>query len=195
MDESEPNHGVIEVEGDLFAAPDGAALIHACNSQGSWGAGIANTFRIRYPAAYRMYRVHCARYIRRPQYQIVSSCAHGRTSRRRRLPEGTALIIPPQEYDYEHSDKRHWIICLFTSPRFGQNRSSPEVILENTVFAIADMKRQLRILRVREVEGGPAELWSCRFNSGLFGVEWRLTRSVLEDAHLDVTVVRPRGGV
>jgi hypothetical protein len=37
--------------------------------------------------------------------------------------------------------------------------------------------------------GKPGELWSCKFNSGLFGVDWKLSRKVLEDASLNVTVV------
>lgn len=37
------------------------------------------------------------------------------------------------------------------------------------------------------------ELWSCRFNSGLFNVDWSRSRRVLEEAGLEVTVVRPPG--
>jgi len=47
-----------------------------------------------------------------------------------------------------------------------------------------------------EVEGDvepPSELWSCRFNSGLFDVEWSRSRRLLEEAGLEVTVVRPPG--
>ncbi|KAF3891950.1 hypothetical protein GY631_4499 [Trichophyton interdigitale] len=38
---------ITEIEGDLFLAPEGAALIHACNCQGSWGKGIALEFKNR----------------------------------------------------------------------------------------------------------------------------------------------------
>ena len=131
-----------------------------------------------------------------------------------RLPEGTALIIPPQKRDYEAegadkgkgdtTKKKHWIICLFTSRQFGKNVSPPDTILANTELAIADMKEQLARLAVRttdegEQDGGssgmsaPGELWSCRFNSGLFRVEWSRSRRVLEEAGLEVTVVRPVG--
>lgn len=81
--------------------------------------------------------------------------------------------------------------------------SSPDVILANTRTAIEDMKRQLVALQdsgeAREIDGTdiamiPGELWSCRFNSGLFGVDWRLSKQILVDADLDVTVVRPRDG-
>lgn len=141
-----------------------------------------------------------------------------------RLPEGTALIIPPQKRDYEAEGaderkakekegaatttttkkKKHWIICLFTSRQFGKNVSPPDTILANTELAIADMKEQLARLAVRttdegEQDGGssgmsaPGELWCCRFNSGLFRVEWSRSRRVIEEAGLEVTVVRPVG--
>ena len=137
-----------------------------------------------------------------------------------RLPEGTALIIPPQKRDYESkkadeenakekegaatttTKKKHWIICLFTSRQFGKNVSPPDTILANTELAIAEMKEQLARLAVRNTDEGeengsgmsaPRELWSCRFNSGLFRVEWSRSRRVLEEAGLEVTVVRPVG--
>lgn len=138
-----------------------------------------------------------------------------------RLPEGTALIIPPQKRDYESekanegkakekegaattttTKKKHWIICLFTSRQFGKNVSSPDTILANTELAIAEMKEQLAKLAVRNTDEGeengsgmsaPRELWSCRFNSGLFRVEWSRSRRVMEEAGLEVTVVRPVG--
>jgi O-acetyl-ADP-ribose deacetylase (regulator of RNase III) len=45
------------VTGDLFANRYAVqAFAHACNCQGSMGAGIAKTFRARYPAMYATYR-------------------------------------------------------------------------------------------------------------------------------------------
>lgn len=59
---------------------------------------------------------------------------------------------------------------------------------------MTDLKRQLEELRVdKSVEIPIKELWSCRFNSGLFRVDWCLSRKVLEKAKLDVIVVRPEG--
>lgn len=119
-----------------------------------------------------------------------------KTTRRIQLPIGTALIIPPQEEDYKgkHGKNRHWIICLFTSTGFGRSVSPPAVILQNTALAVADAQRQLERLRSQPDNDVPlGELRSCRFNSGLFGVEWKLSREVLEERGLDVTVVRPEG--
>lgn len=48
------------VAGDLFVNRYQAqALAHGCNCQGSMGAGIATTFRTRYPAMYDAYRARC----------------------------------------------------------------------------------------------------------------------------------------
>jgi ADP-ribose 1''-phosphate phosphatase len=65
------------------------------------------------------------------------------------------------------------------------------------------MKRQLEDLQNNSQSGGtttsddpvqpPGELWSCRFNSGLFAVKWDDTRSILEESGLEIMVVRPPG--
>ncbi|RAL05468.1 MIF domain protein [Aspergillus ibericus CBS 121593] len=186
--ESSSTHGrVAEIQGNIFDAPDGAGLIHACNCRGSWGKGIAKAFRQRYPAAYEIYRSHCRKCSFSLRYNNVPN--EGGT-RKVRVPEGTALIIPPQKKDYEGGmSKRHWIICLFTSRGFGRKVSPEEIVLKNTELAVADMQRQLD--QLREGEGDVSELWSCRFNSGLFGVEWARSRDILEKTGLEITVVRP----
>lgn len=48
------------VSGDLFDnAHNVQAFGHGCNCQGSMGAGVAKTFRARYPAMYEEYRSRC----------------------------------------------------------------------------------------------------------------------------------------
>src|SRR3954452_17742338 len=48
------------VTGALFDNAHGVrAFAHGCNCQGSMGAGIAKTFRTRYPAMYEAYRGRC----------------------------------------------------------------------------------------------------------------------------------------
>jgi O-acetyl-ADP-ribose deacetylase (regulator of RNase III) len=48
------------VSGDLFENAHGVrAFAHGCNCQGSMGAGIAKTFRARYPQMYEQYRRRC----------------------------------------------------------------------------------------------------------------------------------------
>src|SRR5436190_22616419 len=48
------------VSGDLFDnAHHAPAIAHGCNCQGSMGAGIAKSFRARYPEMYDQYRRRC----------------------------------------------------------------------------------------------------------------------------------------
>ncbi|KAF2148980.1 hypothetical protein K461DRAFT_282459 [Myriangium duriaei CBS 260.36] len=68
---------ITEEKGDIFSAPPGTLLIHACNCVGHWGAGIAAAFKQRYPAAYTAMKAHCA--------------THGRKA----LP-GTGQLITPE---------------------------------------------------------------------------------------------------
>ncbi|KAL3480346.1 hypothetical protein BJX99DRAFT_27815 [Aspergillus californicus] len=185
---------IAEVEGDLFDAPDGAALIHACNCQGSWGNGIAKAFKTKYPAAFSVYQSHCKQLLKKLQYLNTAEAAPrtGQRPRTIRLPEGSALIIPPQNKDYERPQgQKHWVICLFTSRGYGRRVSSVKVILENTRLAVVDMKRQLGELGAEDNEIVITGLRCCRFNSGLFGVDWRLTRAILVREGVDVTVVSP----
>ncbi|PGG98200.1 hypothetical protein AJ80_09578 [Polytolypa hystricis UAMH7299] len=150
-----------------------------------------------YPEAYRIFRAHCRSYLSTPQVKPTNT-DDATQSRTLKLPEGTTLVIPPQEKDYTSSGrKKHWIVCLFTSWHYGQRRSSPDVILENTVLAVEDFKRQLGQFK-ESAEGEdkgserPGELWGCRFNAGLFGVPWEKTKGVLEEAGLEMTIVRPK---
>ncbi|ODH29719.1 hypothetical protein ACO22_03689 [Paracoccidioides brasiliensis] len=97
---------ITEIQGDLFDAPEGVSLIHACNCQGSWGRGVAQGFREKYPAAYRIFRAHCQQYLANPQVQTRPIPGTGPNADRQqprtvKLPEGTALVIPPQPADYQ----------------------------------------------------------------------------------------------
>jgi ADP-ribose 1''-phosphate phosphatase len=48
-------------KGDLFqGAPDTALLVHACNSRGIWGRGVATEFKKRFPKAYKDYANWCS---------------------------------------------------------------------------------------------------------------------------------------
>ncbi|GKZ26122.1 ADP-ribose 1''-phosphate phosphatase [Aspergillus brasiliensis] len=187
MAPSSTPESLLEIQGSLFDAPEGAALIHACNCRGTWGKGIARVFRSNYPAAFEIYRSHCRQFSSEASYTTITT---SEGTRRARLPEGTALIIPPQKKDYEDgSRKRHWIICLFTSRGLGRMVSPANIVLENTELAITDMKKQ--IYQLEDEKGIFLDLRSCRFNSGLFGVEWARSRAILEKSGLDITVVRP----
>jgi ADP-ribose 1''-phosphate phosphatase len=101
------------VSGDLFSAPAGSILVHACNTKGSWGAGIALAFKQRFPDAFKVYRAHCQ--------ENGDSLA------------GTCLII---------DGGSHYIACLFTSRAYGRNKDSPEQILTATDSALRDLMAQ-----------------------------------------------------
>lgn len=144
-----------EVIGDIFGAPSNSVLLHACNCKGSWGAGIAATFKTRYPAAYERYKAHCAKF--------------GATSL-----AGTAYIIQPAD-----SNKfQHYVGCLFTSAGYGKSKDPPFKILSNTKSAVNDMLKQLTVMRQDRININDIRM--CRINSGYFGIPWKDTKAVLE---------------
>ncbi|KAJ5682946.1 hypothetical protein N7462_006111 [Penicillium macrosclerotiorum] len=190
------NGEVTEVIGDLFDAPEGSCLIHACNTQGAWGAGIAKAFKQKYPAAFRYYRDHCLDYLDgKDTHNIVNLQDSNKSSISVRLPLGTALVIPPQSADYSNGQKKHWIICLFTSRSFGRRVDSPDLITNSTHAALKNLKMQLQNPEHQHgLQGAaPGKLYSCRFNSGLFAVPWEKTRGIVEEVGLSMTVVCPPG--
>ncbi|KAJ5626364.1 Appr-1-p processing [Penicillium lagena] len=178
---------VLEVPGNLFDAPAGSGLIHACNGMGAWGAGIARTFRQRYPQAYQYYRSHCQSYIDYPERNSIINLQTG-DDRRISVwkPLGTALLIPPQD------SERHWIICLLTSRGFGTRIGSPDLIANSTYAALKDLERWMGIYRALHEHIGldmPNDLYACRFNSGRFDVPWHRTRNLIEGAGVAMIVV------
>jgi len=72
-------------------------------------------------------------------------------------------------------DKDFYIGCLITSKDFGCNKDQPEVILAQTATALDGLLRSVP---------HNVPLYSCKFNSGLFQVEWSRTEKLLLD-HMD----------
>ncbi|KAF8158212.1 ADP-ribose 1''-phosphate phosphatase [Crassisporium funariophilum] len=99
------------IQGDLFSAPDNSILVHACNTLGSWGGGIAIAFRENYPTQFQLYKAHCK--------------AHGQEL------VGTCLLIPGDKHD---------IACLFTSRAYGRRKDTPAEILAATRTAVKDLQ-------------------------------------------------------
>lgn len=56
--------------GDIFDAPDGVLLTHACNAKGVWGTGIAREFKKRFPEDFDDYKEFC----RNDPSTITGSC-------------------------------------------------------------------------------------------------------------------------
>jgi ADP-ribose 1''-phosphate phosphatase len=48
------------VKGNLFDAPKGSVLVHACNAQGVWGSGIAVEFKKKFPTSFMEYKHFCS---------------------------------------------------------------------------------------------------------------------------------------
>jgi ADP-ribose 1''-phosphate phosphatase len=77
--------------GDMFdSAPPNCLLIHACNTQGHWGAGIAKTFKTLYPKAYLAHHKFCAK-------------EHDKTNP---VPTGTAQLLAPVDGDTQQKTSR-----------------------------------------------------------------------------------------
>lgn len=89
-------------KGSLFQAPEGSALLHACNTKGKWGSGVAAEFSRRFPDAYKLYNRHCLN-----NTNLL----------------GKSFVI---------EDKNYKIVCLFTSKDYSSRVDSPEQILKAT---------------------------------------------------------------
>ncbi|USW57022.1 Putative Macro domain-containing protein [Septoria linicola] len=155
---SSPPLKITETIGDIFSAPPNSILIHACNTEGTWGAGIAKAFHSHYPSAFESYKTHC---------QLNGGELIGK-----------ALLIPPQD------DEKHFIGCLFTSIAKGARKDSPDRILRATGPAMRDLMRQVRSWNVNGTKDGKGkkvgEVRMCKINSGLFNVKWEKTREALQ---------------
>lgn len=155
--------------GDLFAAPSNTVLIHACNCEGRWGAGIATVFKNLYPGAFAIYNKHC------------------RSNKASELT-GTTLLIPPSEKPSTGAPA-HFIGCLFNSAKKGRGKDSASKILENTATAMQDLLGQANQWN-KDEEPKIEALQMCQINSGKFGVKWERTLAVLNnvDAGHDETL-------
>ncbi|KUJ23965.1 uncharacterized protein LY89DRAFT_703231 [Mollisia scopiformis] len=141
--------------GDIFDAPDHTVLIHACNTQGKWGAGIAIPFKDAYPDAFNTYHEHC---LSDP------------------VQTGTCLLIEPC------GPSKHWIACLFTSAKHGRGKDKPDEILENTRRAVEDLLEKVKEAEGKGEMVGSLRM--CKINSGKFGVEWERTEMVLKEVEV-----------
>lgn len=155
------NLSLSESFGNIFSAPCQTLIIHACNCEGSWGAGIAAAFRKNYPSAFKIYASHCHEH----GFDLF----------------GTALLIPPQKPDRTKNRNAHFVGCLFTSRSKGRKKDSPEQILNATGPAMMDLLLQAREWNSKNADDRKVgEVRMCKINSGLFAVPWDETAAVIE---------------
>lgn len=103
-------------KGNMFDnIPEKSLLVHACNSQGVWGSGVAREFKEKYPRAYFDYQGYC---VKMSELGMQASLS------------GSSLIV---------KDRSQLIACLFTSQYYGDKKSSPPTILANTAKALDDL--------------------------------------------------------
>jgi ADP-ribose 1''-phosphate phosphatase len=146
-------------KGDMFAdVPRGTVLVHACNTQGHWGAGIAKAFKQQYPKAYADHHTFCAK-------------DHNKSSP---VPTGTAQLLAPRD-----GDKQHWIGCVFTSAKYGKGKDKPDMIIRNTAKSMP-----MLLELISQVDDQVAGIRLCKINSGKFGVPWEKTEEVLKNIEL-----------
>jgi ADP-ribose 1''-phosphate phosphatase len=145
-------------QGDMLEqAPKGCLLIHACNTQGAWGSGIAKAFKGLYPKAYAAYRAFCTK-----EHSISNP-----------VPTGTTQLLAPCD-----EDRFQWIGCLFTSAKYGKAKDKPDVIVHNTIKAM-----QMLLELVSQTEGITV-IRMCKINSGKFAVPWEDTVDALASIEL-----------
>lgn len=157
-DQQDADHSSLQLtyrKGNMLAdAPKGCVLVHACNTQGHWGAGIAKAFKAQYPKAYAAHHKFC-------------TSDHTKSDPVR---TGTAQLLRPQDNDQEH-----WIGCVFTSAKYGKGKDKPEQIIKNTSKSM-----QMLLELISQVDDQVGEVRMCKINSGKFGVPWEETEETIK---------------
>lgn len=95
-------------------------------------------------------------------------------------------------------EKRRWIACLFTSVGYGKahmpvnnpGKDANGLIVKHTRCALEELRVRLEEhcpsnfneeTNWRTDDRKPGAIWSGKFNSGAFGVDWEDTRAILEE--------------
>lgn len=141
------------VKMDLFTAPSDSFIVHACNTKGQWGSGIAKFMKDKYPKNNQAYRDHC---FSNSDERLI----------------GSAFI--PQVGSAAWKERR--VISLFTSVAYGIFKDPPHKIIQNTKDALVD----LFLFLSEEYKQPEINVYSNMFNSGLFNVPWSDTENVLK---------------
>lgn len=134
----------------LFNAPIGSIIIHAVNAQGVWGNGIAKEFKERYPLSFAYY---------------TELCRNMKT-----IGFGTFKNF---------KEEKHQVGWICTSQNYGANKDNEIAILANTKVALLNLCDEIEATRI--LNGfSSIDVYSNKFNSGLFGVKWEKTEEILK---------------
>lgn len=140
----------------LFDAPKESTIIHACNSQGVWGSGIAKTFKEKYPHSYADYNKFCISYNRE---------------------RGTACGLA--SLSTFHDSEPHWVGWIVTSHNYGNLKDSPDLIKIYTTMALEELCKKIYMAHPKE-QWPSIDVYSNKFNSGLFSVPWEESELILD---------------
>lgn len=183
---------IVECTGDIFDAPPNTLIMHACNCDGSWGAGIAAAFKDRYPKAYMQYVYNCEEYDHKlfDHAQLippVDAFEAGTQDEGEGFNESSSRPGNETKADVANGGAaKHFVGCLFTSRHYGRRRDKPARILAATAPAMVDLLRKVNEWNAKAEDSEKVgEVRMCKINSGLFAVPWGRTKAVLEK--IDVT--------
>jgi len=82
---------------------------------------------------------------------------------------GTCAIYPNL-----YVPKTHYVGCLFTSKGYGKNVDDPKTIIASTRMSLTYIIKEIDTLEIKDV-------YSNKFNSGLFNVPWQKTEEILKE--------------
>lgn len=152
---------------DIFDAPHSSIIVHACNTAGYWGAGVAKTIKSRYQDTYEQYQEYC------------------RTQRSKDIL-GKCILYTPRNASTRKGSKckGHWIACLLVKNRIGSLKRKPSQKEQDDVlkYTASAMKELLELVEsARRLARSPiGNIHMPKINSGLFGVPWEQTLKVLK---------------
>ena len=197
---------IIESTGDIFDAPLNTLIIHACNCDGSWGAGIAAAFKDRYPKAYMEYVYHCEEFDHSllDKAQLIPPVDAFESGTKDKNKDEGINEPSTSSKDSRQTDgtevAKHFVGCLYTSRGFGRRRDRPARILQATAPAMVDLLRKVNAWNAKAEDSEKiGEVRMCKINSGLFAVPWEKTKKVLEEIEVErsdvkvIKVVSPAG--
>lgn len=140
---------------NLFDAPVDSIIVHACNSQGVWGSGIAKAFKERYPYSFVEYEAYCDMW-----------------NKERGTATGKGAM------SMAHVDEPHWVGWIVTSHSYASQKDPVELIKINTTIALRELCEAVYKAHPKS-EFSSIDVYSNKFNSGLFSVPWEDSELIL----------------